>query len=208
MFSASFEHKMFKCVYQYQFQVYGGTDTFSKESSPAFYLWGQLPLSGEYWLILESLHFFVSWPVLKGKVCSYISTLVPPKAKLLFTGRQWFQPQVLNSSLYETLVCFFGALPGLERLANEIRELMIIFVSLSGTNSSNQSQSVLASFALLMCQWWQKVFLLSLKLLADWQTTPQQVFQKEKKPQKFLATEAVTSVPAEVRGALHFYTTA
>lgn len=103
---------MFKCVYQYQFHVYRGTDTFSKDSSPAFHLWGQLPLSGKYWLILESLKLFVSWPVLKGKVCNYISTLAPPKPKLLFTGCHGVQSQVLNSSLYKTGM-LFGALPGL-----------------------------------------------------------------------------------------------
>lgn len=86
MFSASFEHRMFKCVYWYKFQVYRGTFHFQR--TPTFYPWGQLLLSGEYWLILESLHLFVSWPVLKGQVCSYMSTLAPPKSKLLFTGRQ------------------------------------------------------------------------------------------------------------------------
>lgn len=102
---------------------------------------------------------------------------------------------------------FWGFYRAVEWFASEITELMIIFVSLSGTNSSNQRQSVSASFVLLMGQWWQKAFLISLKSSDDWQSTPQQIFWKEKNPE-VSATKVVTNIPAEVRGALHFYVTA
>lgn len=140
---------MFKCVYRYQFQVCRGT--FSKESSPAFYLWGQLPLSAEYWLILESLHLFVSWPVLKGEVQLHFHTC-STKTKTTFYWEPGSSTPGFKFTPLQNIVVFWGSSRAVERFASEIAELMIIFVSLSCTNSSNQNQSFSASFALLMCQ--------------------------------------------------------
>lgn len=112
MFSASFENKMFKCVYRYQFQVYRSTDTFPKDSSPAFSPWGQLPLSGEYWLILESWTSLLAGLCWRKKSVATFPHLLHQNQNYFLRSAREFKPQVLNSPLYKTLVRFFGLFQG------------------------------------------------------------------------------------------------